>query len=49
MSQEQKQFDDPMRRVIKASPEELKRRLKAQKSAKKRCLPRAKNRASPEP
>ena len=34
MSQEQKRFDNLMKRVIKVSPEELKRRLKAKKEAK---------------
>lgn len=35
MSQEQKRFDDLMKRVIKVTPDELRRRLKAEKSAKK--------------
>jgi hypothetical protein len=35
MSEEQKKFDDLMKRVIKVSPEELTRRLEAKKTAKK--------------
>jgi DNA-binding HxlR family transcriptional regulator len=35
MSEEQKRFDDLMKRVIKVSPEELRRRLAAKKTAKK--------------
>jgi hypothetical protein len=35
MSGEQKKFDALMQRVIKVSPEELKRRLNAEKMAKK--------------
>jgi hypothetical protein len=35
MSGEQKRFDDLMRRVIKVTPEELKRRLEVRKAAKK--------------
>jgi hypothetical protein len=34
MSEEQQKFDDLMKRVIKVSPEELRRRLNAKKSAK---------------
>ena len=34
MSGEQKKFDALMQRVIKVSPEELKRRLKAEKAEK---------------
>ncbi len=34
MSQEQKRFDDLMKRVIKVTPEELRRRLKAKKAQK---------------
>jgi hypothetical protein len=34
MSEEQKKFDDLMKRVIEVSPEELKRRLKAKKPPK---------------
>jgi hypothetical protein len=33
MSEQQKRFDALMQRVIKVSPEELKRRLKAKKTA----------------
>jgi hypothetical protein len=32
MSEQQQKFDDLMKRVIKVSPEELKRRLEAKKS-----------------
>jgi hypothetical protein len=34
MSEEQQRFDDLMKRVIKVSPEGLKRRLEAKKTAK---------------
>lgn len=34
MSDEQRRFDDLMKRVIKVSPEELRRRLEAKKTAK---------------
>jgi hypothetical protein len=34
MSEQQQKFDDLMKRVIKVSPEELKRRLEAKKTAK---------------
>lgn len=39
MSEEQKKFDALMQRVIKVSPEELKRRLEAKKTAKKPIKP----------
>jgi hypothetical protein len=44
MSEEQKKFDDLMKRIIKVSPEELRRRLKAKKTAK--GTPKAKPRPS---
>jgi hypothetical protein len=34
MSDEQRRFDDLMKRVIKVSPDELRRRLEAKKTAK---------------
>jgi DNA-binding HxlR family transcriptional regulator len=34
MSEEQQRFDDLMKRVIKVTPEELRRRLKEEKTAK---------------
>jgi hypothetical protein len=34
MSEAQQKFDDLMKRVIKVTPEELKRRLEAKKTAK---------------
>jgi hypothetical protein len=34
MSEQQQKFDDLMKRVIKVSPDELRRRLKAEKTAK---------------
>jgi hypothetical protein len=34
MSEQQQKFDDLMKRVIKVTPEELKRRLAAKKTAK---------------
>jgi DNA-binding HxlR family transcriptional regulator len=34
MSEEQQRFDELMKKVIKVSPEELRRRLKAAKTAK---------------
>jgi hypothetical protein len=34
MSNEQKKFDDLMRKVVKVTPEELKRRMAAKKSKK---------------
>jgi hypothetical protein len=38
MSGEQKRFDDLMKRVIKVTPEELRRRLKASKATKKASI-----------
>jgi DNA-binding HxlR family transcriptional regulator len=35
MGEEQKRFDDLMRRIIKVTPEELRRRLKTQKTPRK--------------
>lgn len=40
MSDEQKRFDDLMKRVIKVSPEELRKRLKAQKTANRTAKPK---------
>ena len=34
MSEQQQKFDDLMKRVIRVSPEELRRRLEAKKTAK---------------
>lgn len=34
MSEEQQRFDELMKRVVKVSPEELRRRLKAEKTGK---------------
>jgi DNA-binding HxlR family transcriptional regulator len=34
VSEQQQRFDDLMKRVIKVTPEELKRRLKAEKTGK---------------
>ena len=34
MSEEQRKFDELMKRVIKVTPEELQRRLEAKKTAK---------------
>lgn len=35
MSEQQQRFDDLMKRAIKVTPEELRRRLEAKKTAKK--------------
>ena len=47
MSQERERFDDLMKRVIKVTPEELRRRLKVQNTAKKRPAKPAENPPTP--